>query len=236
MAMKMRYHCHFVEKWGSVVNRSIPSLFLAALFVNGCAFHDGRPAVANYDVESEYKLKSAKHWRVIADDIAASIDKVSKPIGQSVYVPASPSTAFGRIFASQLQSSLQEKGVVVSPIDVGAVKVNITAEEVRHVSRYRYAPGSLTALTAGVMVLRDSALGRYDPAGAVTAVAIGADVAKSFAEANRRPNTEIVLTISMVKDNRYVMHRTDTYYVDDVDTALFTATGRQFQIVGGGEK
>ncbi len=204
--------------------------------MGGCAIQDGRPPVATFSVEPEYKLKSATHWQVVANDIANNIERVSAGNNYRVFVPANAQTVFGRVFASQLRSSLIAKGVAVSSVPDGALRVSVAAEEVQHVSLSRYAPGSLTALGAGVLVLRDAAIGRHDVTGSVGAVVVAADVAASIIEMQKRPTTEIVLTTSIEGDGRFLLHRTDTYYVDEVDTSLFTVTSKQFAIVGGGAK
>lgn len=216
------------------MKKSIQGLIMFSLLAGGCAIQDGRPPVATFSVEPEYKLKSATHWQVVANDIANHIERVSAGNDNRVFVPANSSTVFGRVFSSQLRSSLISKGVAVSSVPDGAIRVSVAAEEVQHVSIARYAPGTLTALGAGVLVLGDAADGRHNVTGALGAVLVAADVAASLIEMQKRPTTEIVLTTSMERDGRFLLHRSDTYYVDEVDTSLFTVTGKQFAIVGGG--
>lgn len=204
---------------------------ITASILTGCAIHDGRPPVATFDSAPEYKLKSVKHWQVVADDISNQIAPVAKSGGQAVFIPSSTTTSFGKVFPSLLRSSLVSKGVAVSPSPSGALQVNVNVEEVRHVSLNRYKPGTLTALAAGVMVLREGTETARSAVGSLAALAVGADVVASVAEMDKRPSTEVVLTTSAEKEGRYALYRTDSYYIDSIDSSLFTETGRQFPVV-----
>lgn len=210
---------------------------LPALFLSGCAIHDGRPAVSTLDVPSQTKLKSASHWQVVATDVATQIDaslKQNNQAGTPIWVPAgNPGSAFSKVFASQLQSSLMQRGLSVVDQQGGALEVSVTTEAVWHgADRHVYRPGTYTALTAGVLVLRDAVLHHANPVGPIMGAAVALDVARTVEEFSGRPFTEIVLTTSVKKGSAFVMHRTDVYYVDEVDAALFDIRQREFKVVG----
>jgi hypothetical protein len=210
------------------MNRVLAGLLLvAAILMSACASYDGRPAQAFFDVEPEYKLKSAKHWRVVANDVGRNIRKAVKGPETQVHVPipTEPSSIFNRVFASQLRSSLFDNSVVVTPYEAGAHSVQVTVDTVRHVTLPDYIPGSLSILAVGVKVLRESqrvgAPLSQDLGQAV--VAGGTDAALTYREDQKRPSLEVVLTTSITYQGRYVFHSTDTYYLDDVDACLFRA-------------
>lgn len=210
---------------------------IATIATGGCTIFDGRPAVATLEPPAQVKLKSAAHWQIVANDIGSQINAniTSKNLGnQAIRVPVdSTSSKFAKVFASQLQSSLLQSGMKVVDGKENALEVSVTTEEVWHGPyRHVYRPGSITALTGGVLVLRDAFLNSATPINAVIGAAIGLDAAKTIEEFSGRPFTEIVLTTSVKQGNTFVMHRTDVYYVDEVDVSLFDSGQRQFRIVG----
>jgi len=207
---------------------SSTSALVASLTIAGCggaywnAQYDGKPEVAAYQVSPQNMLASAKHWRVVADDITSQISKISKPSDTTIFVPEAkdPSSQFSKVFASQLKSSLFASGVNVSSSEAGAQKVVVKVDAVKFVEIYKYPPGSLTALGTGVLVVRDLALNHH-PVSAVAAAVVGTDVAASVLSQNKRPVTEIVLTTAIEQNGRYTFHTTDTYYVEGGDICLY---------------
>ncbi len=221
---------------GNLVNINVIVLFGFLILTTGCAIHDGRPPVARYTPEAQHKLKSVTHWQIVADDIASQIEPVAKAGNQSVFVPTTPATSFSKVFSSQLRSSLLKKGVRVSSAESGALVINVNVDEVRHVTLDRYKPGTLTALAAGVLVLREATDSLRSTIGAGAALLVAADAYRTFTELDKRPSTEIVITTTAEKNAQFAIHKTDAYYIDSVDSSLFTETGRQFPVVKAGEQ
>lgn len=209
------------------MTRVVASLCAAAVVLSGCAAHDGRPAQAYFDVPPEYKLKSARHWRVVANDIAVNIQKVVKAPDVQVYVsvPPEPATIFSRVFASQLKSSLFDNAIAITPFEAGSHSVTVTVDTVRHVTLPTYTPGSFSLLAAGVKVLRESQRvgGTISQDLGQVVIAGGTDAALTYRDEHRRPSLEVVLTTSIAHQGRYVFHSTDSYYLDGVDACLFRA-------------
>lgn len=206
----------------------------AVLGLAGCAIHDGRPAPSYFSVADQGKLKSAAHWRVVAEDVAKQFSLKSS--GQAVYVvPAETETTFSKVFASQLRSSLAARGHALSPTQAGAIKISVTIDQVQHVTLDRYKPGTLSSLAAGVLVLREFTDTYRQSIGAAAGLAVAADAIASANELTARPDTEIVLTSVATKDGVVLMHDTSVYYLDSVDSSLFTPATRQFKVVGGAQ-
>lgn len=207
------------------MNRVLASFFVIAMLSVGCARHDGRPVQAYFDVEPEYKLKSAKHWRVVANDVARNVRKHVKDPETQVHVQggADSGSVFSRVFASQLRSSLFEQAIAVTPYEAGSHSVQVNVDTVRHVTLPNYIPGSVSILALGVKVLREThRVGAPFPEELGQAVvAGGADALLSYREEQKRPSVEVVLTTSITHQGRFVFHNTDTYYLDDVDICLF---------------
>jgi hypothetical protein len=214
----------------------IPGL-LSVLLVSGCAIHDARPLVSDPEVPAQYKLKSAAHWQVVAADVASQVDAGLKQ-GNFARVPlqvsdGKPGSKFSTVFASQLRSRLVQQGLTVVESSPAAIDVSVAVEQVRHGKpRRAYRPGILTALTAGVLVVRDAVLHESSVNVTGMAFAMALDASQSLQEFLERPSTEVVLTTALKHNGIYVMHRTDVYYVDEVDAGLFDGGQRQFNVVG----
>jgi hypothetical protein len=207
--------------------------FAGVLALSGCALHDGKPRVGNFEVGEQNKLKSASHWQLVAQDVASQI--VQRVPYQPIYIPSGTNTTFSKVFASQLKSSMLSKGYTLSQSPVGALHISVTVEDVQHVTLNRYEPGTLTRLAAGLLVLREFTETARQVIGTTAGLLVVEDITRTAQEMDKRPNTEIVLTTEATKDGNVVVHRTDVYYIDSVDTSLFTGavTGRQFKVIGG---
>jgi hypothetical protein len=206
--------------------------FFAAL-ASGCALHDGRPMSSTMEIAPVPKLKSSAHWHVVANDVSNSLIATARSQQKPLWVADIPKTTFGRVFSSQLLSNLVASGVVVSKTNPEALQISFSTEEVEHVSPWRYKPGTLTLLSANVAVIRGGILGRIDSAGAILGLGAISDIGMSLNEMSERPSTEIVLTTKIERNGQLLMHRTDSYYIDGVDSSLFSApTGKNFKVVG----
>ncbi len=214
-------------------------LLALVVFINlmtGCSTLDGRPSVAFFDPAPEMKLKSASHWRTIADDVVGQIAPIAKRDGMPIFVSSQDATTFGRVFASQLRSSLISRGVSLSDTDAGALSLAVLVDEVTHVTIPRYQPGSLTVLSGGVLVVRDAFETANRAINSTAGLLIAGDIIKTINEKNTPPDTEIVMTVKLMNNSRYAIHRTDIYYIDSVDSSLFVKTGKVFPLVGGDSK
>lgn len=227
---------------------------VTTIFISGCTNFDGRPLVATYSPPPEYKLKSIAHWNIIANDVATQIQNTLQPadplnsIDQStrpnvlpaIYIASPNATDFDKVLSSQLQSNLLAKGFEIKSTPKNALTINFKINAVMHTQvrkEPRYAPGTLTALTAGILVIRDTALYNPTTSGLVTTsmgLAVAADLYALWLDMNKRPNTEIALTTYAQVGDKYVIHQTDSYYIDTVDTGLFVSTkNKVFDVTSG---
>ena len=228
--------------------------------LTGCQSFDGRPIVGTYNPPPEYKLKSITHWNIIANDVAnqiqaafeasstrtasdqEKINQANKPTKiPALYIANPDITGFDKVFSSQLKSILIEKGFEIRSTPKNALTINFKVNAIHHIQVRKntdYVPGTLTALTGGLLVIRDTAL--YNPSAAVPTtlgIAGGIDLYALWVEMNKRPNTEIALTTSAEVGDRYIIHQTDSYYIDTVDTGLFTGSkSKEFEITSGVKK
>jgi hypothetical protein len=187
-------------------------------------------------VESQNKLKSASHWNIVAVDLARQ--SCAKSSGLPVYIQkASTETTFSKVFSSQLKSGLLDSGCTLATSPLNAAEVSVAVDQVMHTnfSNQRFSPGELTALAAGVLVLRDvtNPISMRNAVDYSAATLLAIDGYSYIKDLNNPPDTEIVLTVSVKANDETIMHKTNIYYIDSSDAELFTASmGREYKIVG----
>lgn len=185
------------------------------------------PEPIGYEHTTQAKMQAAYHWDVLASDVANRInneliihDYTLKP----VYVkttcgdedrPCEPyeTSTFNEAFRDLLITELVRFGVPVRQhYDEEAITVHYKVQLVYHsAARVRtMRPGLLTALTAGIMVLRNAP---------VEFLAIGAAGIVDYMNttAVNSSKHEVLITTSMVAKDRYLFRSSDIYYINDKD-------------------
>lgn len=202
------------------------------------------PIATTYPITFQKKMQAAQHWDVLAADVAIrlrdSLIGSGEPQGRPValYVQQRQyDSEFGMAFHNLLITHLLEQGFVMSESPSGGLPVNYDIQVVTHNDRgfIRPTPGLFTALTGTVLVLRDVA----DSQSAAAATMLGAvavDVGTGFITDN--PNSEIIVTTSVMSGDRYVARLRDIYYVSDNNVDQYIAKGpapvttRMVEVVG----
>lgn len=208
--------------------------------VIGCA--SPVPVAHNFPISTQKVARVAHHWNVVADDVVtqtlASIEKTPELQKRAVFVEqAYPGSVFDRAFRNFMITKLVEKGQFVNvcrtepqstsgfaqPPGAPAVSVHYETQVVQHRGKLpHYRPGALTWLAANVAAIYNLASVDHssDFIGAGAAgVIIANDVLAGHLSAPTR--TELILTTTITEDNRYVMRKSDVYYVPDADATLF---------------
>lgn len=212
-------------------------MFPIALAVVGCA--SPVPVANNFPISYQKVARTAHHWDVIADDVVAQTTAAieATPVLQKrgVFVPRPETgTAFNVAFRDFLINHMVARGLPVSVCKSTSssgtgfategpdVLVQYEARIIGHGSRMpKYTPGLLTALAAGVSVIHNVSdnLSNSNQVAAGIGLAALADVgAGHIASATR---TELIVTTTITQNNRYVMRKSDIYYVPDADAQLF---------------
>ncbi len=202
---------------------SLTVLFcLAVLLAGGCT---RIPQPSGYPFVEQQKMQAAFHWEVLANDVANQINLALIEHGfleTPVYVRRScersgncrdASFPFDEGFNDLLATQLVSFGVpTLAENDESGLVVDYKVQVLFHqATRYQWPwPGALTALTAGILVFRNA------PAELATLVsAAAADVARTTSVING--HYEVIISTSIVRDNRYVMRKSDVYYINDPD-------------------
>ena len=198
----------------------------AGMLLAGCASrYSPTPIPANFAITKQAKLQAAYHWGVIADNIEKRVAaELIKSPPRPVYI-AEPKDAspFQRALAVQLATSLVNDGHVVSRTPAGSLRVELDVQALtfsvdRPQNRFY---GEKTALAGGVLAL--SVL----DAGAAFNVAAGVGALDGHQWLNSQfapgdtPKTEIIVTVSVSDQYRYLARNTSAYYVADTDRVLY---------------
>lgn len=210
------------------IYQKLASVTALSLVLGACA-SSPVPFVGKFEPSTQKKLASSHHWDVVASDVAnqmaQTLSKNDSLKGRPVYFsPPSESSVFSKAFQSLLITRMIDTGLSVSTKKEGAAETRIETQVVRHSSDRKpgYAPGTLTALVAGVMVARNVALHMSGDAQAIATLGlVGAADASTALAPEVPPQTEIIVTTSITAGDKYIARKSDVYYLADVDIDLF---------------
>lgn len=211
---------------------SYAPLLILCLGLGACASQV--PVATTYPVSFQRKMQAAEHWDILAADVAnrlrdallvgplpASTQQPRYSIALHVQ-PPQYNSEFGVAFHNLLLTHLLEAGFLVSenPTD-GCYEVTYGIQVVTHNDRgfIRPMPGLFTALTGSVLVIHSTA--DNNPATASMLGALGLDVGTGFL--TDTPNSEIIITTSVMNGARYVTRLRDIYYVSDNNVDQYIA-------------
>lgn len=208
-----------------------------AIATAGCA--SPVPVAQNFPLTTQKVARTAHHWDVIAEDVVArtsqALTEKAQLKGRGLHVSSARGTAFDNAFRDFLitrfvadghkvavckQARDGKPGFDAEPPDVD---IEYKTQFIRHGELPRhYQPGVLTALAAGVLVLADAA--EHDLShGSVAATVLGATAAAEWGAGHlsQATRSEVIVTTTISEANRFVLRKTDIYYVPDSDAALF---------------
>ena len=209
-----------------------PVMILGILLflIGGCA---RVPQPSSYKFSSQHKMQAAHHWNLLAADVAARInDELLRQeyLHTPVYVrnlctdankkSDCVNTPFAQGFSDLLTTQLVDFGVpTLAQPAADALVVDNKVQVIYHRSGRirRLWPGALTTLTGGIIAL-------YDAPWKVQALAASAlaDIGGGAEIING--HYEIIISTSIVDDNRFIMRKSDIYYINDLDYRHYRQT------------
>lgn len=207
---------------------SYAPLFILCLGLGACASQV--PVATTYPVSFQRKMQAAEHWDILTAHVANRLQDSLLGPGQAPGRPValhvqSPqyNSEFSVAFHNLLLTHLLERGFLVSESPGAGYAVSYEVQVITHKDRgfIRPMPGLFTALTGSVLVL--DATGQSNPATAAMMGAVGLDVATGFI--TDQPNSEIIVTTSVMSGDRYVTRLRDIYYVSDNNVGQYIAKG-----------
>ncbi len=208
-----------------------------ALSCTGCATSTPlMPQAERYPASTQKKPLAVQHWGAIAADVAMqtklTLDQNNFLKQRALYV-APGNSVFEQSFSKYMISNLVARGIPVANSPEGAVEVKYNVQVVQHKPGFNpteqsYIPGSATGGIAGLWILRDAVLHASRDAWIVGSIGVAAayDVYKILeSEKNKHltnsTNTELVISTSIADNGRYQMHKTDAYYIEQVEASFF---------------
>ena len=206
-----------------------PMLLLGAcalLWLAGC--NSQIPQAVTYPMSTQQKMQAAEHWNILAEDtaaqVAAAIEARPDLSGRPINVEAPNNSAFATAFHDLLISRLVFRGLQVPLDPEGTLILTYHTSRVTHSWRFnRPPPGLLTSLALGISVVHElekvSTEWSYV---ALTAAGFIADVA--IGHYTWPSDTEIIITVEMTENNRYVLHTSSIYYINDPDVGQYGAS------------
>lgn len=192
------------------------------------------PEPVDYEFSEQQKMQAAHHWNVLAKDVANRVNNeliINDHLEKSVFIrstcgdedlPCTPyeTSTFEEAFRDLLITDLVNLGVPVKQqSDDESVTVHYKVQLVYHRShRVRTVrPGLMTALTTGIMVLRNMP---HEISTIAAAAAI--DVANQNIVNHSR--YEVIITTSMIMGDTYFYRGSDIYYINDKDSFHYRST------------
>lgn len=204
-------------------------LIVSSLFLAACV--TAVPQSENFTSTKQKKTLAAQHWGLIANDAVSqtrlalakqSIDKEKQPL----YVADNTTTDFSRAFRKYMIAGLIDAGFVVSAKKEGAIEVDYEAQVIRHASSFDpqafgYKPGMAIMGVTGFWILRDAL--RYSSTIGKALATAGAAGAVDYYNATNPSETgvELLISTSIVHNDRYVMLNADAYYIEKEEAWLF---------------
>jgi len=217
---------------------------LAALVVGGCAApYSEAPQAINFPTSQQEKLQAAAHWEVVSTDLAREImASLPTPLTGNLHVAIpGESSPFTEVMKEELITQLVRGGYPVAKSPDAALSVEIDTQVLKFSAGRGQGRGIgvPTALAAGawaVRTLSTEVSGKTTAAATATAGLIGVDLYRWFKAQSAwgaTPQTEIVVSVSVADESRYLARATHVYYVADSDRALYDAAATKvFYVVG----
>ncbi len=227
-----------MDKGATLIPKTLKLLALGATaaVLAGCA-SSPIPVSANFPLTVEPKVRSAGHWGLLSNDVAKqtleSLNKLGVSGNLYVALPTN-ATAFDKAFNNFLITDLVKSGRVVQQYPDQALEVSYQTQVVRHNSpRPNFLPGRFTMITTGLYAAYGLGTAPYgDKLAGGLAAAVGADYIAS--ESSGGPTaTELILTTTIASGGRYLVRKTDVYYVEEADTTLLQYRAPQVMKVVG---
>ncbi len=201
----------------------VAALLIAVNVLAGCI---RIPQPTGYAYNKQQKMQAAHHWEVLANDVANQIntelinrDYLITPVyvRHACGLPDTCGTGetfpFDEGFNDLLVSQLVRFGVPTRAAnEEDALVVDYKVQVLYHqANRYQWLqPGLLTSLTAGIVVFRNAP-------GEILALATAGAVDAALATTVVNGHYEVIITTSIVDDNRYIMRSSNIYYINDAD-------------------
>lgn len=219
--------------------RSFYSCCLMLTFLCSCV--SGIPDPTSYPYSKQKKMQASQHWEVLAKDLANRINNeliISDNIHKAVFVketcgdeslpcPPNETSSFNEAFRDLLITNLVDFGIPTnSRQEDDDIEVQYKVQVVlQNTDRMRtIQPGLLTALSAAITVFRHAPTD-------VIILATGVAVDIAHYNLSRPGYYEVIITTSMITNERYLFRASDIYYIKTKDLYHYQETMPQTKTI-----
>ena len=175
-----------------------------SFFFAGCT-STSVPVAKHPPLYSQEKLRAVDHWDNIAIEVAervkTTLERRNDLIDKPIYIMPPNDRPFTQTFSSLLHTQLVSRGMQVSKLR---------------------EPDSIILEYNVQMVLFKSSRTTWLPSLAEMGIAVVGFVTGEYTTASQH---EIIVNTQLAHNNRYAMHLSNTYYIDDKDWDLYISTG-----------
>lgn len=198
----------------------------ALLMLAGC--NSQIPQPVTYPQTAQPKMQAAEHWNILAEDIAAQVEAAinDRPDLQDrpIYVDLPNGSVFAAAMHDLITSRLVFRGMQVSVERTDSILLTFHVSRITHHWRFnRPPPGLLTSIGLGISVIHElEKVGSEWSYVALSAAGLIADVA--IGHYTWPSDNEIIITVEMSDNNRYIVHTSSIYYINDPDIAHYGAS------------
>ena len=199
---------------------------VVVLSITGCAIGPTSqvPIATTYEYTTQQKMQAAHHWDVLAEDVAFRLkEHINKlpVVGRTINVISSNNSPFHDAFEDLLITQMVNKGLDIRDNN-GELKLKFDTQVIRHSDRgyIRNRAGLYTtvALVAtGVWAAINVVDGAKDAGIAGALIGAGAGMDLFSGDIATISNKEVLINISLMDGDRYIMRKTGIYYINDPD-------------------
>ncbi|MFC1822507.1 hypothetical protein ACFL9T_07350 [Thermodesulfobacteriota bacterium] len=218
--------------------RLLIGLIGMALLSSACAT---APPVGSFAHSKQKQMLTAQHWDIVARSVAqelAETMKAGEPSltnGKGIYVQPMPGV-FGQAFTKMLIDHLLASGMKVCKWSMGCSILEFDTQVIKHKANEmeRPLPRLLTPLGLGIYLAGSVSEWGY---GTAILAAVLADYYLLDSYKTMKANSEVIITASVVENDRYVFQESLIYYINQADwqhypTENSSATARSFKVKG----
>ena len=219
--------------------------FLCFVFLAiGCA---QAPIPSSYNLTTQQKMQTSYHWNILADDTADQIKAGLTAAGiaqEAIYINNVGDSPFNDAFYNMLLTRFSNKGMnIMAQKSSARLYVNYETQVIYHKAAIKTPKyGELALLTGGIIAIREAFDQPWSVTGRIAAVGgalIALDILDSASPDSlalfreRKPNTEVIVTTSVLRGDAYVIRKTDCYYVNFDDSWHYEeAKPQKIQVTG----
>ncbi len=203
------------------------TIILGLALLSACV--SDRPQAENFSQSKQKKLMAAQHWNLVSEDAVSRTRAVLAEKGFTadtpLYILPNTKTVFNHAFRKYLIANFIKAGAVVSTKKEGALELSFDTQVIKHAEtlnpeEFGYKPGMATVGVTSLWILRDVFEHLNFVNGLATVGMAGAYDAYK-AENPGETNVELLLTTSIIHQERYVMLNADAYYIEHAESKLF---------------